>query len=116
MRAHNFLADLPYDSETCSLILATKHRAVALTGDKALLVDIDLAILGEAPAAYDDYAAKIRQEYRHIADVDYAKGRVAVLQGFLSREHIYHTNHFRNERETQARENLKREIEQLNQG
>ena len=97
------------------LILATKHDR-PVTGDAALLVDIDLAILGQAAQEFDRYDTAIRQEYSWIAEDAYRVGRTQVLQKFLDRPSIYQTDTFRNRYEAQARINLQRAIEQLRKG
>ncbi|HPF39701.1 MAG TPA: N-methyl-D-aspartate receptor NMDAR2C subunit [Phycisphaerae bacterium] len=96
-----------------ALILATRHDSGAETPDERLLVDLDLAILAGGPTTYDAYARAIRQEYAAVPEADYAAGRAAVLDAFLSREAIYSTPRFRREREAPARANLRRELDAL---
>ncbi|MDG9668033.1 N-methyl-D-aspartate receptor NMDAR2C subunit [Hahella sp. CR1] len=95
------------------LILHTRHPSQPDSHDAALLVDIDLAILGAAPALYDQYEGWIRQEYQDIPWPQYCAGRCRVLQGFLNDAFIYQTDRFRNERESNARANLKRALTSL---
>ncbi|AZZ93167.1 hypothetical protein EUZ85_21560 [Hahella sp. KA22] len=95
------------------LILHTRHPSQPDSHDAAWLVDIDLAILGAAPALYDQYEAWIRQEYQDIPWPQYSAGRRRVLQGFLNDAFIYHTERFRSEREPNARANLKRALTRL---
>lgn len=96
------------------LILATKHdRPVG--GDAALLVDIDLSILGKPADEFDRYDAAIRQEYSWVAEEAYREGRTQVLQRFLDRPSIYQTEYFRDCYELPARANLTRAIAKLNQ-
>jgi predicted metal-dependent HD superfamily phosphohydrolase len=45
------------------LILATAHTSEPRTADEALLLDIDLSILGADEATFDDYCRLIRSEY-----------------------------------------------------
>src|SRR5262249_40856713 len=45
-----------------ALIMATKHDAVPNGIDAQLLVDIDLSILGAAPARFDEYERQVRLE------------------------------------------------------
>ncbi len=98
--------------EVRHLILATKHNA-EVTGDAALLTDIDLAILGKPDDEFDRYDAAIRQEYSWVPDDLYRVGRSRVLQGFLNRPSIYQTEFFGNRYEVQARINLQRAIERF---
>src|SRR6266702_1534078 len=82
------------DNEELSARLAEQHVRADLRGEVgrlvrltktheverhdrlgAILISIDLSILGAEPARYDAYAAAIRQEYAHVADSDYRTGR-----------------------------------------
>lgn len=95
-----------------ALILSTKHgKQLDLSDDAALLVDIDLAILGSQSEAYSQYAVNCRKEYK-IPNAIYRRGRNAVLRDFLSLKHIFHTDIFRNRFEQQARLNLMKELSQ----
>lgn len=88
------------------LIRLTSHAADDLTGDAALVCDVDLAILGAEPAAFDAYDAAIRQEYAWVAEEIFRRERARVLQGFLARPSIYHSLTFGDTLEQHARENL----------
>ena len=95
------------------LILATKHRAVPHGQDAALLLDIDLSILGREPASFQRYESQIRQEYSHVPEAAFREGRARILEAFLVRETIYQTALFRERYEARARENLSRSIGRL---
>jgi predicted metal-dependent HD superfamily phosphohydrolase len=100
--------------ETARLILLTKgHRAAA--GDRAgqVLLDADLAILGADEAAYDRYAAAIRREYAWVPEESYRAGRARVLEEFLRRPRIYHTEEMYARAEAASRRNLTREVAAL---
>ena len=96
--------------EVCSrveaLIMATCHAAIPTEPDQQLLVDIDLAILGAAPARFAEYQQQVRAEYRWVPAPLYRMKRRAVLQGFLQRAAIYSSAHFHQHLEAQARCNL----------
>ena len=81
--------------------------------DVRLFLDLDLSVLGRSFAGYALYAAQIRQEYGHMAETDYRKGRAAVLRRFLDRERLYFTDVVRDALEASARRNLAREIAHL---
>jgi predicted metal-dependent HD superfamily phosphohydrolase len=83
------------------------------TADGRLLVDIDLSIFGRSGARFDAYERAIRREYDHVPERAFAKGRAAILRGFLDRPAIYLTNHFKRRYEPAARENLRRSVERL---
>ncbi len=79
----------------------------------AILISIDLSILGAEPARYDAYAAAIRQEYAHVADSDYRTGRAKVLGHFAARPFIFPDADFAEVYDRQARDNLARELASL---
>jgi predicted metal-dependent HD superfamily phosphohydrolase len=94
-----------------ALVLATQsHVAAGDDADAALLLDVDLAILGAAPARFDEYEKQIRAEYAHVPDDDFRLGRARVLRGFLARERIYATGVFHDALEARARANLGRSL------
>ncbi|TPI61640.1 hypothetical protein FJ420_01740 [Mesorhizobium sp. B3-1-3] len=81
--------------------------------DAALLLDMDLAILGARPAVFDAYENAVRREYGWVEEPMWRAGRAAVLKSFLARQHIFHTTEFRDRFEAQARENLGRSLQAL---
>lgn len=95
------------------LILATKHPSLPEGADAALLVDIDLSILGRDAVTFERYEQQIRREYVHVPDQAFREGRIAILESFLRREFIYQSFFFRERYESQARENLSRSISRL---
>ena len=103
----------PLNQRVKNLILATKKHDASLDPDAAVLVDVDLSILGRGPRRFDEYENQIRQEYGWVSDEAFAAGRKAVLDSFLTRPVIYSTEIFMNKYEQQARENLKRSIVKL---
>ena len=78
----------------------------AAAQDCALFLDMDLAILGSAPAAFDAYEQAVRREYDWVSEPQWIAGRRAVLAGFLARPAIYATAAFRATHEAAARRNL----------
>jgi predicted metal-dependent HD superfamily phosphohydrolase len=99
-----------------ALILATAHSSTSQTPDEALLLDIDLAILGADAATFDDYDRAIRSEYEWVPEDAYRAARSKVLQGFLARERIFQTAAYRKSHEAQARQNLERALARLRTG
>jgi predicted metal-dependent HD superfamily phosphohydrolase len=94
------------------LIMATVHAAQAETPDEALLLDIDLSILGADEATFDEYDRAIRVEYEWVPEAAYRLARAAVLQGFLQRERIFQTAAYR-DRESIARRTIEGALERL---
>lgn len=97
------------------LILATQHQTVPQDEDAALLVDIDLAILGSPIAEFDRYEANIRHEYSWLPETVYRVKRVSLLERFLDRSRLFQTDLFHRQYERQARHNLQRSIETCHQ-
>ena len=120
-RASRELLDCGIDpaeaSEIERLILLTKsHRADQ--GDKlgALLVSIDLSILGAEPERYAAYAEAVRDEYAHVPDDAWRLGRSAVLEALLGVDPLYPDPRFRAALEDRARRNIAGELEKLGAG
>ena len=95
------------------VILATTHDRGVHLEDAAVVCDCDLWILGSPIERFQEYNVQIREEYKHVQDKYYIKGRIRVLRKFASRSFIYRTPLFRDLFEMVAKENLKGEIERL---
>ena len=95
------------------MVLATAHRDEVLAGDAALVVDIDLSILGQTPDVYAQFERAIRREYWWVPRARYVAGRGAVLKKFLGRAAIYRHDHFLRKYEARARENIAAALAQL---
>jgi predicted metal-dependent HD superfamily phosphohydrolase len=98
------------------LVKLTDHAGPAPDPASRLLCDIDLAILGREPEAFDTYDRHIREEYAWVSEPAFRAARAAVLAGLLSRSPLYQTEHFRGRYETAARRNLSRALERIGQG
>ncbi len=96
-----------------TLILYTQHNQLPPAGDAALLVDIDLAILGAERARFDEYEAQIRHEYAWVPWPTFCHRRAALLQQFLEHPTIYRTPYFHARFTDAARHNLARSIKRL---
>ncbi|HSW14145.1 MAG TPA: hypothetical protein VLI06_14965 [Solimonas sp.] len=96
------------------LVMVTRHEsAEPIDVDQDLLSDIDLGILGARPSRFDEYERQIREEYKHVPSPTFKAARRHVLQGFLARTRIYHTDWFFERRERLARSNIERSLRQL---
>ncbi|MEM1424452.1 MAG: N-methyl-D-aspartate receptor NMDAR2C subunit [Planctomycetota bacterium] len=102
-----------FAEEVRSLVLVTKHDSCPVGGDAALVADIDLAILGAEPDAYEQYRRQIRNEFVFADEEQYRQGRAAALHKFLDRPHIYANPYIRGVLEQQAIENLQTELDDL---
>jgi len=95
-------------------ILSTeKHAPLLDEPDCRLFLDFDLAILGQSWSIYEEYAQAIQKEYVNWYNfLFYKQGRRKAMKSFLDRSQIYYSAAFREKYETQARENIDREISQ----
>ncbi|PWK65808.1 hypothetical protein [Aminobacter sp. AP02] len=110
------LVDAPRLARIVKMIEATAMHEVpafddaAARNDAALLLDMDLSILGAPAKTFDAYEDAVRREYSWVSDPDWRAGRGAVLRNFLSRPRIFHTAIFAKRFETQARANMERSL------
>lgn len=106
-------------SQIEEFIICTKaHRLPPDTTDLPnntlkLFLDFDLLILAAPAQRYNEYMKQIRLEYHHVAERDYVKGRGEVLKSFLRRDSLYFTPSIQEEYEPIARENIAKEMEEL---
>ena len=96
-----------------NLVLATRHEAIAKDSDTAILIDVDLAILGASPDHYNAFEQAIRREYRWVPSFLYQRKRTEILNSFLGRTKIFTTDLFHTQYETRARENIRSAIANL---
>ena len=96
-----------------ALIMATRHSQVPATPDERLLVDIDLAILGAAPARFDEYERQIRAEYGFVPEAVFRARRGEILRAFLARPELFSTPTCVARFEATARANLAKAIAAL---
>ena len=103
-------------AEVTRLILLTKgHKVPEDDRLGALMVSIDLAILGADPIRYEAYVRDVRREYAHVPDEAWRAGRSAVLQSLMA-DCIFADPEFRAELEDQARANMSNELRSLTAG
>ena len=100
------------------IMMTAAHQLDELTdqekrSDAAYLLDMDLSVLGMPWSEYEQYAKAVRQEYAHVSDTDYQNGRTHVLNQLLAHPTLYLTDYYHTQLETQARENIQREIHAL---
>ncbi len=96
-----------------ALIMVTRHDEAPRTLDEQVMLDVDLAILGEHAEVFDSYEHQVRAEYHTVPEALFRANRRRILQAFLARERIYHTDRFHARFETPARHNLARSIAAL---
>lgn len=94
-------------------ILATRHADVPQPGDQALLVDVDMAILGAPRARFDAYEAQVRAEYAWVPEPVFRQKRSELLTAFLTRPSLYNTPALHAMLEAPARANLAHSLKAL---
>lgn len=95
------------------LILCTRHAVEPEGADAEALIDVDLSILGAAPARFDEYERQVRREYAWVPEETFRQRRAEILGQFLARRHIYSTGLYRERYEPRARANLSRSLQTL---
>lgn len=107
--------DRPEADDVAAIVIATaKHELPAgAPRETAAFLDADLAILAARPDVYQTYCSNVRAEYGHVSDADFRSGRKAILEGFLTRDHLFFTTAGQAKFEVSARANLRREIASL---
>lgn len=98
------------------LIMATQHHRDIEDVDAALVVDIDLAILGEKAETFAAFEANIRREYHWVPVADYCYRRSQILTRFLQRPQVYQTPYFQVRYDAIARTNLQQALSNLKNG
>ena len=94
-------------------IIATASHQESADEDTSCFLDLDLVVLGADWETYKRYAHNVRQEFKRYPDFIYKPGRRKVLRQFLEYEFIYKTQTFRERFESQAKLNLKQELNSL---
>jgi predicted metal-dependent HD superfamily phosphohydrolase len=112
------LTDLGFEprrvEEVARLVrLTATHRPADGDANGAVLSDADLRILASDPWRHAEYVHDVREEYAHVPEDDFRKGRAAVLRDLLSAERLYRTEVAHGRWEERARANLATELRQL---
>ena len=111
-------ADSDLAQRVHDLVMATQHDAptdLASHADAQMLVDIDLSILGSPPERFERYDQDMRKEYAWVRSFRYRELRARILQGFLNRPRLYHSEAAVALLESQARINLTAALSRLAQ-
>lgn len=95
------------------LVMVTRHDQAPGNRDQQVLLDIDLSILGQTTPVFDAYEQQIAEEFAAVPSAQRRTRRRQILQRFLDRPRIFHTNRFHDLLEARARANLQRSILQL---
>lgn len=118
--ARQFLVDIPRHDlidTIVSLVMATRYPSAMPANNLApILRDADLSPLAFPRTAFMADARDIRQEYAHLSDEEWLKGRLAFGQMLLDQPQIYATEFGRQQWEPIARANLGEMVHTLSGG
>lgn len=94
--------------EVAAMVRATALGAGAKAPDPetALVLDVDLSILGADPVRFMDFEYSVEEEFAKVPRLRFRVGRGRFLAGLLARETIFHTPFFRQRDEATARANV----------
>ncbi|MDJ0943477.1 MAG: hypothetical protein QNJ30_08430 [Kiloniellales bacterium] len=106
-------AEAPVADRVATHVRATKHDDTPPSGDSALVVDIDLSILGREPEIFDAFDRAIRKEYSWVPGFLFRQKRRQLLQHLMERPVLYATPALRERFEAPARANLERALGRL---
>jgi predicted metal-dependent HD superfamily phosphohydrolase len=115
-KLHGVVDDTVLTSAAFS-IEATKKHAVTTNPDTNLIIDLDMAILGQPWAVYEQYAKGVMLEYLPVyGEAAYRQGRPKLfLEPTIARGDIFLTDDFKHLND-QAMRNMQREAEILRSG
>lgn len=100
---------LPADfiGRVADYINSTTHRAEPAAAGAKWVVDADLGGLGMDDESFHRDGARIRREFAHLSEADFARGQAGFLRGLLERERIFYTDFFRDLCEAHARRHIR---------
>lgn len=93
------------------IVLDTRDHRPSLDASKPV-IDLDLASLALPRPAFEANGERIRAEWSHVPEREFAAGRLAFMRGFLARERLFWTD-WGAPLEARARENLRLDVELL---
>lgn len=101
-------------AEVARLVRMTEtHDPAPEDLDGCVLSDADLAVLAAPPDRYAAYVTGVREEYAHLDEETFRRGRAQVLASFAERPALFRTDHARDRWEAAARANLAAELAAL---
>jgi predicted metal-dependent HD superfamily phosphohydrolase len=92
------------------VLLTAGHDPEPGDANGAVLCDADLAVLAGPPESYAAYASAVREEYGHLSDEEFTRGRIAVLESLLALPALYRTPEAARQWTDTARANLTAEL------
>jgi predicted metal-dependent HD superfamily phosphohydrolase len=115
--AREAIAEEPLAERVARVIEMTRNHAQGeATGDAALFLDMDVAILGAPSRDYRRYAAGVRREFAVYPDNAFAAGRARFLEEQLQASRLFRSDIYERELAEQARANLNWELAEMRAG
>lgn len=101
-------------AEVARLVRMTEtHDPAPEDPGACVLSDADLAVLASSEGRYAAYVAGVREEYAHLDEQTFRRGRAQVLASLAERPALFRTDHARDRWEAAARANLAAELTAL---
>lgn len=101
-------------AEVARLVRMTEtHDPAPEDVEGCVLSDADLAVLAAGQDRYAAYVAGVREEYAHLDEETFRRGRAQVLASLAERPALFRTHHARDRWEAAARANLAAELAAL---
>ena len=98
------------------LVMATLHDGNFLEDhDAAYMVDIDLSSFGMSWETFLEDSQNLRRESAHLSDAEYFRRKKNFQACLLAKERFYQSDYFAERLEKQARDNLARYFEYVDQ-
>ena len=92
-------------------INSTTHRNMPQSAESQFMVDVDLSGFGQDWEGFIKDGEKVRQESSHLSNNAYISSQIKFMNNLLNREKIYSTNYFNSLLESNARENIGRQLD-----
>jgi predicted metal-dependent HD superfamily phosphohydrolase len=102
--------DLEDIDRASAIIMDTQTHDFDSSNQSEIVMDLDLAGLGETWKVFAQNTKNIREEFRFATTDQWREGRITFLHEMLSRKFIYHTKLFRDKFEIKARQNMEKEL------
>lgn len=115
--ATQLLSDVGWSAPDCQrvaeMVLRTRGHLDPQTPDEALLLDLDLRILGSSKERFCEYENQIHQEYAWVPEDLYRQERSKVLRHFQEASSLFQTSEFQMRYTSLARVNLAYALQSL---
>lgn len=113
---YNIDLETPWVKKVSNMIMQTKHIGIEYTNRycDGIMRDIDLVGIGSDWEVFQENGEMIRKEFKMYSDEDFNAGRIKFFEALAKQDRIYKNDYFYDKYEEQARENIQRELNILN--